>query len=112
MSSDPVIAAEGVSKRYRLGERESYRALRDVLAGAFAAPWRHRARPATSELWALDDVSFTLGRGEVLGLIGANGAGKSTLLKVLSRITEPTRGRIVLRGRVGSLPEVGTGFHP
>jgi len=112
MSSDPVIAAEGVSKRYRLGERESYRALRDVLAGAFAAPWRHRARPATSELWALDDVSFTLGRGEVLGLIGANGAGKSTLLKVLSRITEPTRGRIVLRGRVGSLLEVGTGFHP
>src|SRR5690348_14743315 len=112
MSSDPVIAAEGVSKRYRLGERESYRALRDVLAGAFAVPWRHRARPATSELWALDDVSFTLGRGEVLGLIGANGAGKSTLLKVLSRITEPTRGRIVLRGRVGSLLEVGTGFHP
>jgi lipopolysaccharide transport system ATP-binding protein len=112
MSSDAVIAAAGVSKRYRLGERESYRALRDVLAGAFAASWRRREREAATELWALDDVSFTLGRGEVLGLIGANGAGKSTLLKVLSRITEPTRGRIVLQGRVGSLLEVGTGFHP
>jgi lipopolysaccharide transport system ATP-binding protein len=114
MSSDAVITAQGVGKRYRLGQRESYRALRDVLAGALTAPVRRaragRTRPA--EIWALDDVSFSLGRGEVLGLIGANGAGKSTLLKVLSRITEPTRGRIVLRGRVGSLLEVGTGFHP
>jgi lipopolysaccharide transport system ATP-binding protein len=114
MSSELAVQAEGVSKRYRLGERESYGALRDVLAGAFTAPLRRirGSRAPAPELWALDDVSFTLARGEVLGLIGANGAGKSTLLKVLSRITEPTKGRIVLRGRVGSLLEVGTGFHP
>lgn len=113
MSSEPAIVAEGVGKRYRLGERESYRALRDVLAGTVAAPFRRQRKPGASrELWALEDVSFTLGRGDVLGLIGANGAGKSTLLKVLSRITDPTRGRVTLRGRVGSLLEVGTGFHP
>jgi homopolymeric O-antigen transport system ATP-binding protein len=114
MSSELAVQAEGVSKRYRLGERESYRALRDVLAGAFTAPLRRfrESRDMAPELWALDDVSFALARGEVLGLIGSNGAGKSTLLKVLSRITEPTRGRVVLRGRVGSLLEVGTGFHP
>ena len=112
MSSEQAIVAEGIAKRYRLGERESYRALRDVLAGAFTAPFGRAHRAPMSEVWALDDVSFTLGRGEVLGLIGANGAGKSTLLKVLSRITDPTRGRAVLHGRVGSLLEVGTGFHP
>ncbi|MGH2933073.1 MAG: polysaccharide ABC transporter ATP-binding protein [Gaiellaceae bacterium] len=114
MSSEAVITAEGVGKRYRLGERESYGALRDVIAGAVTAPIRRvrQRRVPRPEIWALEDVSFALGRGEVLGLIGANGAGKSTLLKVLSRITDPTRGRVVLRGRVGSLLEVGTGFHP
>jgi lipopolysaccharide transport system ATP-binding protein len=114
MSSDAVIRVEGVGKRYPLGERESYRALRDAIAGAITAPvdrLRRRGEPRP-ELWALSDVSFELQRGDVLGLIGANGAGKSTLLKILSRITEPTTGRVVLRGRVGSLLEVGTGFHP
>jgi homopolymeric O-antigen transport system ATP-binding protein len=110
MSSEPpVVSVEGLRKYYRLGEREPYKALRDV----FAAPHKLWRRPRDTEgIWALDDVSFELVRGEVLGLIGANGAGKSTLLKVLSRITAPTEGRIVIRGRVGSLLEVGTGFHP
>ena len=120
MSSEPlVLRADGVGKMYRVGHREPYRALRDVLAGAATAPLRaiHRRsgrskRQGVDTLWALDDVSFEVRRGEVLGLIGANGAGKSTLLKVLSRITEPTNGQVVIQGRVGSLLEVGTGFHP
>jgi lipopolysaccharide transport system ATP-binding protein len=116
MSSEPlVVRAERVGKMYRVGQREPYRALRDVIAGVFTAPaqrLRNGKRPEPDRIWALDNVSFDVGRGEVLGLIGANGAGKSTLLKVLSRITEPTAGQIVIRGRVGSLLEVGTGFHP
>ena len=118
MSSEPlVLRAEGVSKRYRMGEREPYKALRDVLGDSvrrLARPGRRAAaaRPEPDQLWALRDVSFEVRKGEVLGLIGANGAGKSTLLKVLSRITDPTDGRVVLSGRVGSLLEVGTGFHP
>jgi lipopolysaccharide transport system ATP-binding protein len=113
MSSEPlVLRAEGVSKRYRIGQRESYKALRDVLSDAVGAAVRLGRRAEHESIWALRDVSFEMRRGEVLGLIGANGAGKSTLLKILSRITDPTEGRAVLSGRVGSLLEVGTGFHP
>jgi lipopolysaccharide transport system ATP-binding protein len=117
MSSEQplVLRVEDLRKLYRIGEREPYKALRDVLADAPARLLRRRRRAHhhfVDRIWALDGVSFDVRRGEVVGLIGANGAGKSTLLKVLSRITEPTEGQVVLRGRVGSLLEVGTGFHP
>jgi lipopolysaccharide transport system ATP-binding protein len=103
------ISIESLSKRYRIGAaRNDYPTLRDRLAGAF----RRRPSSVETELWALRDVTFDIAAGEALGLIGHNGAGKSTLLKILSRITEPTEGRAVLRGRVASLLEVGTGFHP
>ena len=111
--TEPVLSVEGLSKSYRLGgRRRTYRTLRDTLAGL--ARGRRETEPAPGKgttFWALRDVSFELGQGRVLGLIGHNGAGKSTLLKILSRITTPTAGRAVLRGRVGSLLEVGTGFH-
>jgi lipopolysaccharide transport system ATP-binding protein len=114
--SDAAIRVEGLGKRYRLGERETYRALRDTLTSAALAPIRRlRARGhggIDNTIWALRDVSVEVAPGEVLGVIGHNGAGKSTLLKILSRITEPTEGRAEVRGRVGSLLEVGTGFHP
>jgi lipopolysaccharide transport system ATP-binding protein len=111
--SETVIQAEGLGKRYRIGERERYFALRDVLARAFTAPFRrNRKARETNDIWALRDVSFEVRQGEVVGLIGRNGAGKTTLLKILSRITRPTAGYAEIRGRVGSLLEVGTGFHP
>ena len=112
--SDTAIAVEHLSKRYRLGGRQKYRTLRDSLTDAFAAPFRRRAKSEESAeaFWALDDVSFSIKHGEVVGIIGRNGAGKSTLLKVLSRITEPTKGEVRVHGRVASLLEVGTGFHP
>jgi lipopolysaccharide transport system ATP-binding protein len=113
--SDFAIRVEGVSKRYRIGRAATPRRSRAALA--LRSPFQYLAEslrpPAEDEiLWALKDVSFDVAPGEVVGLIGRNGAGKSTLLKMLARITEPTSGRAIIRGRVGSLLEVGTGFHP
>src|SRR5256714_4756262 len=109
-----MITVENVGKRYRIGQSQaSYSTLRDSLVEAVRSPFKRLARnngPAEF-IWAVENVSFEVKPGEVVGLIGRNGAGKSTLLKLLSRITEPTKGRILLYGRVGSLLEVGTGFH-
>src|SRR3990172_1159300 len=111
-----AINVEGLGKQYRLGGKvERYRTLRDSISGAFTWPLRMlkgELRQDAETIWALHDVSFKLAQGQVLGVIGRNGAGKSTLLKVLSRVTEPTTGFAEIRGRVGSLLEVGTGFHP
>ena len=118
--TDIAIRCEGLAKQYRIGEREPYRTLRDAITDAFTFPrrlLRSTARDSSNgreelDFWALKDVSFEIKRGEVLGIIGRNGAGKSTLLKILSRITEPTLGHVDIWGRIGSLLEVGTGFHP
>lgn len=113
--ADTAIQVEQLSKRYRIGRRATYRRFSDVVTGVATAPLRWLARKAAddaNEFWALKDVSFSLAHGEVLGIIGHNGAGKSTLLKILSRVTSPTSGRATTHGRVGSLLEVGTGFHP
>lgn len=116
--NDMAIRVERLGKMYRIGGvRESYKTLRDSLVGVVTNSIRRlRGRQHTSckleTIWALKDVSFDIKRGEIVGIIGPNGAGKSSLLKILSHITEPTEGRAVIRGRVGSLLEVGTGFHP
>lgn len=117
----PAIRIEGISKQYRVGHEQTYKTLRDTLTAAFTGPFRRvsgwlRHQPHTPPnqdmIWALHDVSLEVQEGEVVGLIGRNGAGKSTLLKVLSRITVPTSGSGEIFGRIGSLLEVGTGFHP
>lgn len=110
--SEIAIRAQGLSKRYQIGQLERENALRNVLGPILRAPWKLLKREKKETFWALRNVDLKVKQGEVLGLIGRNGAGKTTLLKILSRITRPTAGWAEIYGRVGSLLEVGTGFHP
>jgi lipopolysaccharide transport system ATP-binding protein len=113
--SDTAIRVDGLSKQYRIGQTTGYGTLRDAIMARVRRPASPPVSPANGDkrhIWALKDVSFEVQRGDAVGIIGRNGSGKSTLLKILSRITEPTSGRVTIYGRVGSLLEVGTGFHP
>jgi len=109
--SDPVITAQNLSKRFYIGGMRS-EGIRFMLERALKNPLSLFSQPKRTEFWALDDLNFSINQGEMVAVMGRNGAGKSTLLKLISRITPPTRGTLGLRGRVGSLLEVGTGFHP
>ena len=109
--SQVAIRCEKLSKRYQIGSPEPYKTLRDTIVSTFTR-FKNNSQNGNGYIWALQDVSCEFRRGEVVGIIGLNGAGKSTLLKILSRITTPTRGHAHIHGRVGSLLEVGTGFHP
>ena len=113
MSDKAIITVENLSKSYIIGHYDRHEGLRHAIEGALRAPltWWRQSRISREEFWALRDVDLEIKQGEVVGVIGRNGAGKSTLLKILSRITDPTKGRIRIRGRVASLLEVGTGFH-
>ncbi|HEY1765708.1 MAG TPA: ABC transporter ATP-binding protein [Opitutaceae bacterium] len=113
--SEAAIEVENLSKLYRISQLASQKTVRDAVHHGMRLVWRRlrwNTRPTREEFWALRGLNFKVQRGEVVGIIGRNGAGKSTLLKILSRITEPTTGKITLRGRIASLLEVGTGFHP
>jgi lipopolysaccharide transport system ATP-binding protein len=118
MPGNAIITVDNLSKRYLLGHQVLDDSLRDRIGSGFRSLFGLLRQGAggkagrPEEFWALTDVSFEVPRGQVLGVIGRNGAGKSTLLKILSRITEPTKGRVRMRGRAASLLEVGTGFHP
>jgi lipopolysaccharide transport system ATP-binding protein len=116
--SNVAIRVENISKQYKFGKRERYRALRDVLTDVLTGPLRlfqsrqgNSSKPTSESFWALKDICLDVQQGEIVGLVGRNGAGKTTLLKILTRITRPTSGRAHVQGRVGSLLEVGTGFH-
>jgi lipopolysaccharide transport system ATP-binding protein len=114
--SEIAIKIEGLSKRYRIGQRKKYKTFRESIVSAATSPFRrltgNPSENGEASFWALKEVGFEVRQGDVVGIIGRNGAGKSTLLKILSRITEPTEGKVEIAGRVGSLLEVGTGFHP
>ena len=110
----PIIEVKHLSKEYQIGVDKTYKTLSESVMNGFRHPIRtlRGLRAPKETFWALKEINFEVERGEVLGIIGRNGAGKSTLLKILSRITYPTEGEVIMRGRVGSLLEVGTGFHP